>query len=157
MVKIVADTLSCIYPGKAKELGIPYLPQIIIFGDESYHDDSEIDSETFLSKLISSETLPKTAAPSPALCTPIYQEAWEKKESVLVRCPSKELNGTIKSAEVAAQDFPDVDIRIFDTRTPAGSLAAYVMEGYEMAKQGTKVEKSLDTSIKCFVVSEHIS
>ncbi len=66
MIKIIADTLSCISVEKAKQLGIDFIPQIIEFSDRSYRDDTEIDSATFLKKLRASASLPKTAAPSPA-------------------------------------------------------------------------------------------
>ena len=43
MITIVTDTLSCIPVLEARQLGIPYIPQIIIIGEESYRDDAEID------------------------------------------------------------------------------------------------------------------
>ncbi|HAD06085.1 MAG TPA: hypothetical protein DCE76_02890, partial [Anaerolineaceae bacterium] len=65
MVTIVADTTSSIPVAQAEELGIPYIPQIIIFGNETYRDDTEMDSKTFLKRLRESTSLPKTAAPPP--------------------------------------------------------------------------------------------
>ena len=65
MVSIFADTTSSLKVDEAKSLGIEYFPQIIIFGDETFRDDYEIDSNTFLKKLTSSSVLPKTAAPPP--------------------------------------------------------------------------------------------
>ena len=45
MITIVADTTSCIPVQEARALGIQYLPQIIIIGDDTYRDDTEIDSK----------------------------------------------------------------------------------------------------------------
>ena len=39
MIKIIADTLSNISPAEAQKLGIAYLPQIIVFGEETYRDE----------------------------------------------------------------------------------------------------------------------
>jgi len=117
MIKIVADTTSGISPEKARELGIAYIPQIIIFGDEAYRDDTEIDNVTFLQKLRSSPVLPKTAAPQPPLYTPIFEEYGKPGNTIIVICPSAEVSGTVRSATVAAQDFPGADIRILDTKT----------------------------------------
>ena len=50
MVKIIADTLSSISVEEAKQLGLYYLPQIVIFGDQSFRDDTEITPETFLER-----------------------------------------------------------------------------------------------------------
>jgi len=83
MVTIVADTLSSIPPAVAVEMGIPYIPQIIIFGNESYKDDYEMDSAAFIDRLRKSQELPKTAAPPPSLYTPIYQQYANEGNTVM--------------------------------------------------------------------------
>ncbi len=144
MVKIVTDTTSGLTLEQAAQLGIPFIPQIIVFGNENYRDDTEIDTKTFLAKLRTSPSLPKTAAPPPALYNPIYQEAVEKGESVIVICPSAEVSGTVRSATIAAQDFPGADIRVFDTRTIAGGLASMVLQANEWAKEGLDADTIMD-------------
>jgi len=109
MVTIVADTTSTLSVAEAKSLGVPYLPQVIIFGEESYRDDSEINTETFLRKLKESPTLPKTSAPPPSLYTPIFEEILARGDSIVVVAPSTEMSGTYRSATTAAQEFPGAD------------------------------------------------
>jgi fatty acid-binding protein DegV len=41
MVKIVADTTSGLPREMLKSLGIPLIPQIVVFGEDSYRDDTE--------------------------------------------------------------------------------------------------------------------
>lgn len=141
MIKIVADTTSGISPERARELDIAYIPQIIIFGDEAYRDDTEIDNVTFLQKLRSSPVLPKTAAPQPPLYTPIFEEYGKPGNTIIVICPSAEVSGTVRSATIAAQDFPDADIRILDTRTIGSGLASIVLQAVEWAKQGMDADE----------------
>jgi DegV family protein with EDD domain len=136
MVKIVADTTCSIPVAEAGRLGIEFLPQMIIFGDESYRDDHEIDTQTFLRKLRSSTVLPKTAAPPPALYNPIFQKAIDQGETVIVLCPTSELSGTYRSATVAAQDFTGADIRVVDTRVVAGGLGSLVLNAKQWADAG---------------------
>lgn len=140
MVKIVADTTSSIPVSTAKQLGIYYFPQIIIFGDESYRDDSEIDTQTFLHKLRASPMLPKTAAPAPALYTPVYQQLIAEGHTIIVICPSAKVSGTYRSAMIAAQDFPGSDIRIIDSRTIGSGLASMVLEAAQWAEQGVDAD-----------------
>lgn len=136
MISIIADTTCGLPIEQLKALNIPVLPQMIIFGNESYRDDTEIDTVTFLKKLRSSSTLPKTAAPSPALYTPIYAELLAKGNTIIVIAPSAEVSGTARSATVAAQDFPGADIRIIDSRTVAGGLGSVVLEAHRYAQEG---------------------
>ncbi len=136
MVKIVADTLSCISLEEAARLGVPILPQIIEFGETAYRDDTEITSDIFLQKLRASSALPKTAAPPPALYGPIFEEFIKAGHSIVVVSPSAEASGTFRSAEVAAQEFPQADIRVVDTKTIGSGLGIIVRKAVEWANQG---------------------
>lgn len=136
MVTIVADTLSSIPPAKAVEMGIPYVPQIIIFGNDSYRDDYEMDSAAFIERLRKSPELPKTAAPPPSLYTPIYQKYATDGNTVIVIAPTADLSGTFRGAMVGAEDFPSADIRVIDTRTIGSGLGTIVLKAHEWANQG---------------------
>jgi DegV family protein with EDD domain len=144
MIKIISDTTSTITPDLAKKLGIPYLPQIIIFGDKSFRDDGELSTTDFLVKLKSSTSLPKTAAPPPALYTPIFAEIALRKDTAIVLCPSEKVSGTFRSATVAAQDFAKADIRIIDTQIIGPALGSLVLKADKMAKDGSTAEEILN-------------
>jgi DegV family protein with EDD domain len=51
------------------------------------------------------------------------------------------VSGTVRSAEIAKQDFPDADIRIIDTRSVAGPLATMVLEADALAKKGASADE----------------
>ena len=144
MIKIIADTTSVIEPEEAQGAGIVMIPQIIVFGDKSYRDDNEITTEEFLAKLKSSPVLPKTAAPPPALYTPVFEEVAKNKETAIVVCPSSNISGTFRSATVAAQDFPDADIRIIDTLTIGPALGTLVYKAKEWADAGIDAQTIVD-------------
>ncbi len=136
MIKIIADTVSCISLEKAKALDITMIPQIVEFGEESFRDDTEIDGPAFLKKLRESTNLPKTSAPPPALYEPYFRKAMETGDTVIVVCPSAEVSGTVRSAQVAAQDFPGADIRVVDTKSVAAGLGTLVETAVKWVKEG---------------------
>lgn len=141
MTIIVADT-TCGLPRKLlEERCIPVIPQIVTFGEESYHDDQDLDAATFVGKLKSSTVLPKTAAPEPCLYYPVFAEAGRRDETVIVVAPTGKASGTIRSAETAAQDFPKVDIRIVDTQTISCNLGSLVLVADNMAKAGRSADQ----------------
>jgi DegV family protein with EDD domain len=136
MTIIVADT-TCSLPRELLiQRGIPFVPQVVMFGEEAYHDDAEFDTTVFLKRLKASSSLPKTAAPEPTLYHPIFQEAQDRKEAVIVVAPSEKLSGTVRSAQTAAQDFPRLEVRIIDTLTVSCNLGAMVLEADAMARAG---------------------
>ena len=147
MVKIVADTTSGLPRELLKTLGIPLIPQLVVFGEESYRDDTELDTAAFLQKLKASPTLPKTAAPPPTLYNPIFEQALKDGEDVVVVAPSAKVSGTVRSTEVAAQDFPNLKVHVVDTRTVAGNLASLVLLAHGWAREGmdaTSIVKRLN-------------
>ncbi len=141
MVRIFADTLSSIPTEEARSLGIAYLPQLIIFGDQTFRDDNEITPQQFIEKLSSSNVMPKTAAPQPILYNPYFDELRKTKDSAIVICPSAKVSGTVRSVETAAQDYKDLDIHIIDTGLIAAPLGVIVYEALKWVKQGLPVEK----------------
>jgi DegV family protein with EDD domain len=141
MIKLLADTTSTLTVDEAAKLGVYYLPQIIIFGDKSYRDDNEISTVEFLDKLRKSTTLPKTAAPPPALYTPIYEEIINNGDSALVLTPSAKVSGTFRSATVAAQDFPDADIAVIDTNLIGPGFGSIVRLTLEWIKEGLSIQE----------------
>ena len=141
MTIIVADT-TCGLPRKLlEERCIPLIPQIVTFGEESYHDDRDLDTATFISKLKASPALPKTAAPEPSLYYPVFAEAGKQAESVIVVAPTRKASGTIRSAEMAARDFPEVEIRVVDTQTISCNLGSLVLIADNMAKTGKSADE----------------
>jgi DegV family protein with EDD domain len=141
MTIIVADTTCSLPRELLTSRGIPFVPQVVMFGDQAYHDDGEVDTATFLRKLKASSTLPKTAAPEPTLYHPIFDSARDRKESVVVVAPSVKMSGTVRSAQTAAQDYPDLDVRVIDTQTISCNLGALVLEAHDMAQSGCSADE----------------
>lgn len=147
MTVVVADTTCGLPRDLLARRGIPTVPQVVIFGEDSYYDDSELDTDTFLQKLKASPALPKTAAPEPPLYYPIFKSAQEKDETVIVIAPSAKVSGTVRSAEVAAQEFPDLEVRVIDSLTVSCNLGSMVLVADEMAKAGISADE-IETKIR---------
>lgn len=141
MTIIVADTTCGLPHDLLEKRGIPVIPQVVMFGEESYHDDKNFDTTVFLQKLKASATLPKTAAPEPSLYFPIFENAKKKGESVIVVAPTSKASGTVRSAQTAAMEFPGLDVRVVDTLTISCNLASLVLAADDMAKAGKSADE----------------
>lgn len=141
MTMIIADTTCSLPQEIIAKRGIPLIPQVVMFGEDAYHDDKELDTATFMQKLRNSVELPKTAAPEPPLYFPFFQKAQEAGESVIVVAPSAKVSGTVRSAETAAQEFPDLDVRVIDTQTISCNLGSLVLVADDMAKSGASADE----------------
>jgi DegV family protein with EDD domain len=140
MTIIIADTTCGLPRDLLAQRGVPLIPQVVMFEEQSFHDDKEMDTATFLQKLKASKTLPKTAAPEPTQYFPFFKQAQEDGESVIVVAPTAKASGTVRSAETAAQEFPGVDIRVVDTQTISCNLGSLVLLADDMAKAGESAD-----------------
>lgn len=145
MTIIVADTTCGLPRDILEQRGITCVPQIVTFGEESYHDDDQLDTQIFLQKLKASPTLPKTAAPEPTLYFPIFDKARRKRESVIVVAPTGKASGTVRSAQTAALEFPGLDVHVVDTQTISCNLGSLVLLADNMAKAGKCADEIVAT------------
>ncbi|MGE5222989.1 MAG: DegV family protein [Omnitrophica WOR_2 bacterium] len=136
MVRIIADTTSGLPPEIARKYNIPVIPQIVNFGNESFIECINLDNATFMKRLRSSPDLPKTAAPPPDWFVREFDKLVPAGEPILCIHPSIELSGTVRSAMVAAKEFPGADIRVIDTRLVSSPLATVVELAGKWAQQG---------------------
>ena len=147
MVYIITDTTSCLSPEFAQKYNIPVIPQVINFGEDSYYEGIQMDNAAFMKRLLTSPMLPKTAAPPPELFVKEFERLVPLGEPILCLHPSTDVSGTVRSAIVAARDFPNADIRVLDTRCVASPLASMVQLAAEWACAGSDVD-TIETRIR---------
>lgn len=140
MVHIITDTTSGLEQEFAQKYDIPVIPQVIHFGQESFLECQEMDSEMFMERLVTSDVLPQTAAPPPELYHEHLRRFAADGEPILCIHPSSKVSGTVRSANIAKQDFPELDIRVMDTKAIGGPLAWMVIRAAEWADQGLTAE-----------------
>jgi DegV family protein with EDD domain len=152
MINIITDTTSGLPLEISNKYCIPVIPQIINFSNKSYYEGIDIDNSTFMRMLRASKELPKTAAPPPELFVLEFKKLVSSSGTIFCIHPSAEVSGTVRSALTAAQEFPNADIRVIDTRTIGSSLATLVQLAAEWAAQGEdadSIEKKIKQLIPC--------
>jgi DegV family protein with EDD domain len=151
MVQIITDTTSCLPAEFAQQYHIPVIPQIINFGNQSFYEGKDLQIAEFMARLESSPELPKTAAPPPELFAEEFKRLAPLNEPILCIHPSAEVSGTVRSASVAALDFPQTEIHVIDTRTIGSALYTLVRLAATWAAEGESAQtiiSRLDERIK---------
>lgn len=137
-VRIVTDTTAGLPNEILERYDIPNVPQYVHFGDEALRDVYDVDAATFYARQVAAPELPKTSAPSVGEFLQVYGEILDADPdaTILSIHPSTDISGTVRSARPAAAEFPEADIRIFDTRSVSIGLGLMVWEAAEMAERG---------------------
>lgn len=142
-VQIVTDSTADIPKSLIKELDIHVVPLKVHFGDETYEDGIDLNSEQFYQKLSESEVMPTTSQPTPYQFEEIYRELnRDHPDSPLISIHlSANLSGTFQSAHLAAQTIGDeIPITVVDSKRASYAIGLIVVEVAELAKQGASLE-----------------
>jgi len=125
------------------------VPQVIVFGEESFLEGVDMDIPAFLERLKTSRQLPKTAAPPIEHFMEIFKRLVPTGETIFCVHPSADVSGTVRSAITAAAEFPGADIRIIDTRLIASPLASVVLQALQWSQEGLDAD-AMEARIRAF-------
>ncbi|MBN1267756.1 MAG: DegV family protein [Anaerolineales bacterium] len=144
-VRIVTDTTAVLPLEYLQSHPVEVIPQVILFGEDSFLEDLDISFEEFIEKLKTSADLPKTAAPPIQSAEEAFRKQLKYAHTVLAIHPSTEISGTVRSATIAKeQSFPNEDIRILDTRQIGANLATMVKLAETWAEEGRHADEIMD-------------
>jgi DegV family protein with EDD domain len=112
------------------------VPLYVRFGDESFRDGVDIDSDTFYERLREGSDFPTTSQPTPGDFLACYGElgGYERIFSLHV---SARVSGTYASAEVAAAELGGGRVRTIDTETASAAIAMFALAIQRRLDRGT--------------------
>lgn len=125
-VAVVVDSTASLPADLAAKHRIVVVPMTLSFGGEPLRDGVDIQPDEFYRRLVSSDTLPKTASPSPGHFVAAFEAAASRgARSILCLTLAKELSSTYEAARLGASQalerLPGVAIQVVDTRTAGGA------------------------------------
>lgn len=109
MIQIVTDSSCDLSLARIKELGVHLIPQTIHFGDKTFIDGENINTEQFFQLLESEPEVPKTAQPSPYIFEEHFKEILDRGDDILCIFVGDQLSGTSSSAKMAKNALTDYD------------------------------------------------
>src|SRR5574339_1070171 len=97
-IALVTDSTTYMPPELVTKYNISVAPQVLIWGDETYRDDVDIQSTEFFTRLKTAKVMPTTSQVAVISFQEIFQDLVEKGYEVLALLVSSKLSGTIQSA-----------------------------------------------------------
>lgn len=133
--RIVCDSIADLPIELAQAFDITIIPQLVIFGDHSQRDRVDIFPTEFYQRLVSSPTLPTTAAAGPGEFASEYSRLVNQGCDVVSIHVAAQLSGIYNSARLAASEFAGRVLTVDSTNVTMaqGWLA---VEAAALARQG---------------------
>ena len=105
MIKIITDSTNDLEKELLEQLDIEVIPLFVNFGEESYLDGVEINTDQLYAKIDEKNELPKTAAATIFTFEERFKYWVEKGYDVIYTGISKQMSRTFENAYIASQEF----------------------------------------------------
>jgi DegV family protein with EDD domain len=145
-VKIITDSTADIPTNLAEELDISVVPIKVHMAGESYLDGVDLLPAKFYQKMQEITELPTTSQPSPLEIAEVYRQAIQSgaKQIFSLHISSK-MSGTYQSCLLAKtmveEEYPDVEITVYDSKSVAYALGVMVVWVARAAKEGKSLNE----------------
>jgi len=118
------------------------VPLAVSFGAESFRTNVDLTTDQFWARMTAPDSpFPTTAAAAPGDFKNAYDRAFaDGAEAVVCVAVSGDLSGTMKAAQVGAQQLDGRDIRVIDSRTASMGHGMMAQAGARMARDGASAD-----------------
>lgn len=122
---------------------IKVLPLSVIYPEKTYHDRVTIQPQEVYDRM--PDEIPTTSQPTPHEVSSLLEEIRQEGFThVLAVHLSSALSGTYDTVQMVAQEFEDLFIKVFDTRTLSIGTGWMVLEAARDIASGLGWQKTLD-------------
>ncbi len=135
-VAIVTDSTAYIPESMLTEYEITMVPLSVIFDNESYLEEKEIQADDFFEKVKKENVLPKTSQPSIGSFIETYETLAHTHDEIITITLSSGISGTYQSANSAGDMIEGADVYVFDSEISCMMQGFYVLEAARMAQDG---------------------
>ena len=157
---LVTDSTCDLPKDVLDRIDVTVVPLYILFGEESFRQDVELDTDTFYRKQRKAKdegVLPHTSQPTAADFLKAYRGLLKKGHDTIVSLHiSSDMSGTCQSARMARDDIREelakekkekkgADIRVIDSRTVSVGLGRLVVEAARLLKAGKTPDELVKT------------
>ncbi len=160
-VAVITDSTAYLPDALIKANNISVVPQVLIWGEETFRDGIDIMPDDFYKKLETTKVMPTTSQVSIVDMKIAFEKLLENDYDVLGIFISSKLSGTMQSATQALEMLPKAagKIAIVDSNSTAMAMGFHVLMAARAAQAGASLndcrilaEKARDHTGVFFVV-----
>ena len=140
-VAVITDSTAYIPEVLLNGLNISVVPQVLIWGDETFHDGVDIMPDDFYKRLATAKVMPSTSQVAIGDMKAAFEKLLESGYDVLGILISAKLSGTMQSAIQAREMLPKTadKISIVDSNSTAMAMGFQVLLAARAAQAGSSL------------------
>ncbi len=142
-IAIITDSTAYIPETLCQQYNITMLPQILIWGKETFYDGVDIRPKEFYQRLSTDSVMPTSSQISPGTFQKTFQQALDDGYEVLAVLISEKLSGTLSSARQARATLPEnAPIKIVDSRSTVMAMGFQVLQAARAIEKGANLQEA---------------
>ncbi len=140
-VAIVTDSTAYLPADLTKKYGITVTPQVLIWGEETFHDGVDIQPEEFYRRLENAKVMPTTSQVAIVTMKEAFEKLLQEGHDILGIFLSAKLSGTMQSANQARDMLSKAAdrIAIVDSTTTAMAMGFHCLTAARAAESGASL------------------
>lgn len=135
---VVTDSTAFLPADLVKKHNIIVIPQVLIWGDQTFQDGIDIQPSEFYTRLKTAKTMPSTSQISPATMQSTFQKLVDEGFEVIALFVSSKLSGTMQSALQGkeAMGTAGEKVTVVDSLATSMSLGLIVLAAARASESG---------------------
>jgi len=140
-IALVTDSTAYIPTDLVKKHNITVIPQILVWGEQTYQDGVDIQPDEFYTRLKTSKTMPTTSQASVVTMQATFQNLVDKSYEVLGVFISGKLSGTLQSANQGREALGAAagKVTLVDSNTTAMAMGFLALAAARAAEAGASL------------------
>jgi DegV family protein with EDD domain len=140
-VAVVTDSTSYIPDNLLQKHHISVLPQVLIWGEQTFRDGVDIQPDEFYARLKTAKVMPTTSQVTIGAFQEIFSRLAAEGYDILAVLVGEKLSGTLDSARQAMAMTPEARVELVDSGSAAMALGFQVLAAARAADQGADLEE----------------
>ncbi|KQL36766.1 DegV family protein [Psychrobacillus sp. FJAT-21963] len=140
---VVTDSTAYIPKKIRDKLNIRMVPLSVVFGNETYREEIDINTIEFYDKIRNERALPKTSQPALGEFVKTFEELSKEYDAVISIHLSSGISGTLAGAKQAGEMVEEIEVYTFDSEISCMVQGFYVLRAAEMAQAGVHPDEIL--------------
>jgi DegV family protein with EDD domain len=149
-IAFVTDSTAYIPENFCRELNITVLPQVLIWGDQTFRDGIDILPDEFYKRLETAKVMPSTSQVSAMAVQETFKSLVDQGYEVVAILISAKLSGTMQSALQALEEIGPAreKITVVDSNSTAMAMGFHVLTAARAAKDGASRQEAVAVAEK---------
>ncbi|MGW8458811.1 DegV family protein [Bacillus atrophaeus] len=135
-IAVVTDSTAYIPKEIREQNHIHMIPLNVVFGNESYREETEIDWRSFYKEVKKHDELPTTSQPAFGELLALYEELGKTYDAVISIHLSSGISGTYNSAASANAMVDNIEVYPFDSETSCLVQGFFAIKAAQLIKNG---------------------